>query len=85
MSTTTLRPDLPTYTVEMALDMARKDHNEVAMVRVVIIGEHEDGGLYVKGSRCNRAEMNWLMDRAKHHAIGIQYVMDDEESGEYDD
>jgi len=55
------------------------------MVRFVIIGEHEDGGLYVNGSMCNRAEMNWLMDRAKHHAIGIQYVMDDEESGEYDD
>lgn len=71
------QPD-PRYTPEQALQVALQRQADCPLERVIIIGEDaDDGELYLIGSDCTRAQANWLLDRAKHQAIGVQYEMDD--------
>lgn len=48
----------------------------VPFKNVLIIGEYEDGDLFIRSSRMTRAECNWLVDRAKHRSFGKQMAND---------
>jgi hypothetical protein len=58
-------PATTTMTVEQALNRALRDN----LQDVLICGYDSDGDLIVRSSRMNRADANFLLDRAKMHAL----------------
>lgn len=68
------------FTPEQALHDALNSHAEAPLHRVLVIGEYEDGELFIRSSRITREQTNWLIDRAKHDALSSQLHMDDEDN-----
>lgn len=60
-------PQSTTLTPEQALDSAKNQAGELK--RVIVIGEYEDGGLYIGSSRLSCAEALWLIKRAELYTL----------------
>lgn len=56
------------FTVKQAVDSVQHSIDDLQIV--LIIGEYKDGDLFIRTSDMTRADANWLIDRAKHHALG---------------
>lgn len=66
------------FTPEQALHDSLNSHAQYPLERVLVIGEYDDGSLFLRSSRLTREQANWLLDRAKHDALRTQLDMDDE-------
>lgn len=64
------------HTVEDCLNKSIGRHRERGLQDVIVVGYMDDGTLYVSSSHMTRADANFLLDRAKFHAI---YGEDDDE------
>lgn len=70
------------YTVEQALQDALREHNRIyPLQHILIVGQYDDGDLFIRSSKMPKMQANWLIDRAKHHTVKRQEWDDDEFHG----
>ncbi len=58
-------PVSTTMTTEQALASVQKQAKDLK--KVIVVGEYDDGDLFIQSSRMSHAEALWLVERAKTH------------------
>lgn len=66
-------------TVEEALRQVLHENMEMALEDVLILVVDQNGELMIRSSSMNRAQANWLIDKAKMFTLEYSYEQDNAE------
>lgn len=66
-------PARPDFTVGEALGQVLNEHRAEPYTDILIIAYDKDGDIIIRSSEMNRAEANFMIDKAKDFSLGTSY------------